>query len=405
MPLFRAARPGKNQVSLKLDDLSDGAATVPFFVTLRFGEERIIAQNGALELRARCILASGITGDSLELVVSSTLDGWLATSAGRSTTTANLAGDDVVLFTAVGQPGQGRLSGFGDERFTGAQLALAPDGSFLALPPGSTALGVDLFDQDCLAVGTVSLIRGVLPAAPEVGQPLEGFPDTSGAVATGNRDRRRRGQRRHLGRSHDRQSHLGLAGYWRVAHRRWDCVAHRWWDCVAHRRWDCATPRRWDCATPGRWDCAIPRRRHFVHRRPHAAVRREHSPTRRRYFVHRRVTGRRFVRAERPEPGHAAKPRFSRAWQQRGICRQAGGGGDAEPRTDPAERQGPYPDRTRHCRPGGRAGAAPSGSHRGNDTAGHEGGNHGACPPHPPLSTDPAAAGACASLRDDGPLV
>ena len=178
---------GENQVSLKLDDLSDGAATVPFFVTLRFGEEQIIAQNGALELRARCILASGITGDSLELVVSSALDGWLATSAGRSTTTANLAGDDVVLFTAVGQPGQGRLSGFGDERFTGAQLALAPDGSFLALPPGSTALGVDLFDQDCLAVGTVSLIRGVLPAAPGVGQPLEGFPDTSGAVATGNR--------------------------------------------------------------------------------------------------------------------------------------------------------------------------------------------------------------------------
>ena len=160
---------GENQVSLKLDDLSDGAATVPFFVTLRFGEEQIIAQNGALKLRARCILASGITGDSLELVVRSTLDGWLATSAGRSTTTANLAGDDVILFTAVGQPGQGRLSGFGDERFTGAQLALAPDGSFLALPPGSTALGVDLFDQDCLAVGTVSLIRGVCQRLRELG--------------------------------------------------------------------------------------------------------------------------------------------------------------------------------------------------------------------------------------------
>jgi hypothetical protein len=177
---------GQNQVSLKLDDLSDGAATVPFFVTLRFGEEQIIAQNGALELRARCILGSGITGDSLELVVSSSLDGWLATSAGRSTTTANLAGDEVVLFTAVGQPGQGRLSGFGDERFTGAQLALAPDGSFLALAPGSTALGVDLFDQDCLAVGTASLIRGVLPGPPGVGQPLQGLPDTLGAVAPGN---------------------------------------------------------------------------------------------------------------------------------------------------------------------------------------------------------------------------
>jgi hypothetical protein len=176
---------GENQVSLKLDDLGDGAATVPFFVTLRFGEEQIIAQNGALELRARCILGSG-SGDSVQLVVRSALDGWLATSAGRSTTTANLAGDEVVLFTAVGQPGQGRLSGFGDERFTGAQLALAPDGAFLALAPGSTALGVDLFDQDCLAVGTASLIRGVLPGPPGVGQPLQGFPDTSGAVAPGD---------------------------------------------------------------------------------------------------------------------------------------------------------------------------------------------------------------------------
>ena len=176
---------GENQVSLKLDDLSDGAATVPFFVTLRFGEEQIITQNGALELRARCILGSG-SGDSLQLVVRSTLDGWLATSAGRSTTTQNLAGDEIVLFTAAGRPGQGRLSGFGDERLTGAQLALAPDGSFLAVAPGSTALGVDLFDQDCLAVGTASLIRGVLPP-PGIGQPLQGLPaNTSGAVATGN---------------------------------------------------------------------------------------------------------------------------------------------------------------------------------------------------------------------------
>jgi hypothetical protein len=176
---------GENQIALKLDDLSDGAATVPFFVTLRFGEEQIIAQNGALELRARCILGSG-SGDSLQLVVRSTLDGWLATSAGRSTTTQNLAQDELVLFTATGRPEQGRLSGFGDERLTGAQLALAPDGSFLAVAPGSTALGVGLFDQDCLAVGTASLIRGVLPGLPGVGQPLEGLPDTSGAVAPGN---------------------------------------------------------------------------------------------------------------------------------------------------------------------------------------------------------------------------
>jgi hypothetical protein len=161
------------------------AATVPFFVTLRFGEEQIIAETGALELRARCILGSGTSGNSLELVVTSTLDGWLATSAGRSTTTENLAGDEVVLFTAVGRPDQGRLSGVGDERLAGAQLALAPDGSFLALPLASTALGVDLFNQDCLAVGTANLIRGDLPAPPGLGQRLQRPAGISGAAGGG----------------------------------------------------------------------------------------------------------------------------------------------------------------------------------------------------------------------------
>ena len=77
---------GLDQVSLKLDDLSDGAATVPFCVTLLFGEEQTIAENGALALRARCIPGLDTSADALELVVTSTLDGWLASSPGESTT-------------------------------------------------------------------------------------------------------------------------------------------------------------------------------------------------------------------------------------------------------------------------------------------------------------------------------
>jgi hypothetical protein len=98
---------------------------------------------------------------------------------------SNLAGDEVVLSNAVGQPGQGRLSGLGADRLTGAQLALAPDGSFLALASGSTALGVDLFNQDCVAVGTVDLIRGDLPTPRPVGQPLDQPDQISGGVASG----------------------------------------------------------------------------------------------------------------------------------------------------------------------------------------------------------------------------
>jgi hypothetical protein len=161
---------GEEQVSLKLDDLSDGAAAVPFFVTLLFGEEQTIAENGALALRARCILGLDTSADALELVVTSTLDGWFATSPGESTTVERRIEDEVVLFTALGP---GRLSGLGGDRLTGAQLALAPDGSFLALASGSTALGVNLFNQDCVAIGTVSLIRGDLTAARRFGQPLE----------------------------------------------------------------------------------------------------------------------------------------------------------------------------------------------------------------------------------------
>ena len=161
---------GEEQVSLKLDDLSDGAAAVPFFATLLFGEEQTIAENGALALRARCILGLDTSADALELVVTSTLDGWFATSPGESTTVERRIEDEVVLFTALGP---GRLSGLGGDRLTGAQLALAPDGSFLALASGSTALGVDLFNQDCVAIGTVSLIRGDLTAARRFGQPLE----------------------------------------------------------------------------------------------------------------------------------------------------------------------------------------------------------------------------------------
>jgi hypothetical protein len=212
---------GEDQISLKLDDLGDGAATVPFFVTLLFGEERLIAENGALELRARCILGSGTSGDSLELVVTSTLDGWLVTSAGSSTTTRNLAGDEVVLFTAVGQPDQGRLSGFGVQRLTGAQLALAPDGSFLALALGSTALGVDLFNQDCMAVGTASLIRGDLPPPPGVGRQLQQPAAISGMVG-GNEP-----ERWYLGYFGTRPS----------------------WDFGTRQRWYHGTRRRWHFAT------------------------------------------------------------------------------------------------------------------------------------------------------------
>ena len=58
----------------------------------------------------------------------------------------------------------------------GAQLALAPDGAFLALATGSTALGVHLLDQDCLVVGAATLIQGDLPPQRAISREVEAAP-------------------------------------------------------------------------------------------------------------------------------------------------------------------------------------------------------------------------------------
>ena len=141
-----------------------------------------------------------------------------------------------------------QVSGFVGDRLTGAQLALAPDGAFLALASGSTALGVNLFNQGFLAVGTASLIRGDLPE-PGLGEPpTDGI---SGGAPIGNGAAARRGdRRRHLGRRRNRRSHArpgslvggGISGLAAEAFR--DLAAE------AFPKWASGQKRR---ATSGAW--------------------------------------------------------------------------------------------------------------------------------------------------------
>ena len=173
---LRGCAAGQRELALALDDLSEAARLEPFFVTLRLGEEQLIAAIGALELRARCTLGTTTGGDTLQLLLTSSLDGWFATAAGASTARPLLAGEEIVLASARAQPGEGRLSGFEGGQLVGAQLALAPDGAFLALATGSTALGVHLLDQDCLVVGAATLIQGDLPPPRAIGREIGAAP-------------------------------------------------------------------------------------------------------------------------------------------------------------------------------------------------------------------------------------
>jgi hypothetical protein len=140
-------------------DRQDGirsAAEVAFFVTLdRDGEDVVIADVGALRLFARCRRGRALEGDSVELLVRSRVDDWFLVEPGRSTGTEREAFDLVLLDRARAGTGVTSLSGF-----DGRGIALAPDGSFIAIGAGSTALGVNVLGHACVAVGTLQAIAG-----------------------------------------------------------------------------------------------------------------------------------------------------------------------------------------------------------------------------------------------------
>lgn len=117
---------------------------VPFYVKLSGDEHTLVAKNGSLELRARCLFEGPVT--AVELFFTSTQDGWVSNDGPL------LAGQEVLVAANASED----PSYNNDD---GGRTAAAPDGSFIAVANEATGVGVNVFEQDCVAIGAALLIN------------------------------------------------------------------------------------------------------------------------------------------------------------------------------------------------------------------------------------------------------
>lgn len=117
---------------------------VPFYVKLSGGEHVLVAKNRSLELRARCLFEGPVT--AVELFFTSTQDGWVSDNgpllAGQESLVAAKASDEPAY-----------------SNDDGGRTAAAPDGSFIGVANEATGVGVNVFEQDCVAIGAALLIK------------------------------------------------------------------------------------------------------------------------------------------------------------------------------------------------------------------------------------------------------
>jgi hypothetical protein len=128
------------------------SVTNGFFVTADIdGEERPIATAGPFEIFARCFV--GAT-DQIQILVRSAVGGWREPFS----TSPFDAGEERVVFDDSANGDQPSYENSVD-RFT----ALGPDENgrlfYLAIDGETLGLGLNVFDHECLAVGTVTLAR------------------------------------------------------------------------------------------------------------------------------------------------------------------------------------------------------------------------------------------------------
>ena len=121
-----------------------------FFVTLDTdGEESRIASAGPFELFARCSVGST---DKIEILVRSTVGGWFEPMITRPIK----ADEERVVFSDSANGDQSTYENNVD-RFS----AVGPDENgrlfYIAIDGETVGLGLNIFDHECLAVGTVTL--------------------------------------------------------------------------------------------------------------------------------------------------------------------------------------------------------------------------------------------------------
>jgi hypothetical protein len=146
----RPCPPSQSQISL------GGGREVPFYIVLDGdGDEETIATNGPLEYFARCRVNSeispGVFRDIVEIVATSTEDGWFL----NHDSGPNSADDELVNFVITISTGDE----FYDNDIDNGTMA-APDGSYLAIDGEMLGLGLNIFGHDCIVIGTAVLING-----------------------------------------------------------------------------------------------------------------------------------------------------------------------------------------------------------------------------------------------------
>ena len=150
------------RLSTELQDHVDGR--VSYYVTLDGdGAEATIATNGPLTYFARCFVnrpdGAGGLEDGIDIVATSSESGWFQDSEvdSRGSNAPLSAGDEVVVDTKRIDPSEGARYDDLDE-----SVAMAPDGSYLAIDGEAGGVAVNAFGHDCLAVGNYYRITGTL---------------------------------------------------------------------------------------------------------------------------------------------------------------------------------------------------------------------------------------------------
>jgi len=153
----------EQQITFKIDDPLGATETIPFYITHDGnGSEQTITTNGPLELFARC-KTNDFGDDRIQVIATSTEAGWFITSD----TTPNAANTEVIIFE-VSSTAESTLY---SNAATTVSLA-AGDGSYLTIDGETIGLGLNIFGHNCIAVGTVTAIKGNLESTQGSAFPL-----------------------------------------------------------------------------------------------------------------------------------------------------------------------------------------------------------------------------------------
>lgn len=151
-----SAKQATNAVNAAKAESLDGRVSV--FVKLAFGEEQVIAENGAVSFVAQCLTGVEGTEDRVRVLGQTTVDGaaldGITDRRGPTnfleTTTPE---DERILVSLTQLAGQSNVAGEIDQGFV-----MAPDGKMITVNSECLAIGLNYAGSDCLVAGIMDLV-------------------------------------------------------------------------------------------------------------------------------------------------------------------------------------------------------------------------------------------------------